>query len=474
MNFEAVIGIEIHVEMKTKSKMFSSSPNYFGASPNTLVSPLDMAFPGTMPTVNKQAVINAIRVSNLLNMEIDHTLYFDRKNYFYSDLPKGYQITQNDRPIGKNGYVIIDSLDGKKKIEIERLHMEEDTCKQLHLSTYTLLDYNRAGTPLIEIVSRPDIKNGYEAMKYVDKIREIVVFSNVSDGKMEEGSLRCDVNISLRPVGESKFGTKVEIKNLNSVSNVQKAIDFEIRRQSGILLSGGIISQETRRFDETKKETVLMRKKTDSVDYKYFREPNIAPIYLSDEFVQKAIDTCLPSLDQKRDYYLSLGLNIDEANQVLLSFEMSNYFDKLIEGKKYVKTLWNLLMCEVLSYLNKNEIEINDFIVTPSNLVTLASLIDSGEISFNQGKKIFQEMVKNDDDPRKIQEALGLKQNSNLGDIESFCKEAIKNNPQSISDYKNGKDRAFSFLVGQVMKLSKGKVNPQLVSKVMKELIDKE
>ena len=474
MNFEAVIGIEIHVEMKTKSKMFSSSPNYFGASPNTLVSPLDMAFPGTMPTVNKQAVINAIRVSNLLNMEIDHTLYFDRKNYFYSDLPKGYQITQNDRPIGKNGYVIIDSLDGKKKIEIERLHMEEDTCKQLHLSTYTLLDYNRAGTPLIEIVSRPDIKNGYEAMKYVDKIREIVVFSNVSDGKMEEGSLRCDVNISLRPVGESKFGTKVEIKNLNSVSNVQKAIDFEIRRQSGILLSGGIISQETRRFDETKKETVLMRKKTDSVDYKYFREPNIAPIYLSDEFVQNAIDTCLPSLDQKRDYYLSLGLNIDEANQVLLSFEMSNYFDKLIEGKKYVKTLWNLLMGEVLSYLNKNEIEINDFIVTPSNLVTLASLIDSGEISFNQGKKILQEMVKNNDDPKKIQEALGLKQNSNLGDIEYFCKEALKNNPQSISDYKNGKDRAFSFLVGQVMKLSKGKVNPQLVSKVMKELIDKE
>ena len=300
MNFEAVIGIEIHVEMKTRTKMFSASPNRFGATPNTLVTPVDMAFPGTLPVVNKQAVINAIRVSNALNMEIDHELWFDRKNYFYSDLPKGYQITQDKRPIGKEGYVEIETTNGIKKIGIERLHMEEDTCKQLHMADYTLIDYNRAGTPLVEIVSKPEMRNGEEAMKYVEQIRSIVIYSGVSDGKMEEGSLRCDVNISLRPIGDEKFGTKVEIKNLNSLANVQRAIDFEMKRQSEILLSGGVVEQETRRFDETKKETVLMRKKTDAVDYKYFTEANITPIKLSDEFVNNAIKTC-PELASSKE-----------------------------------------------------------------------------------------------------------------------------------------------------------------------------
>ena len=253
MNFEAVIGIEIHVEMKTKSKMFSGGRIAFGEEPNSCVRPLDMAFPGTMPRVNKQAVINALRVSNALHMTIDQELWFDRKNYFYSDLPKGYQITQQARPIGSEGYVDIKLSDGRvKKIEIERLHMEEDTCKQLHMADYTLLDYNRAGTPLIEIVSKPNIRSGEEAMKYVEMIKSIVVFLDVSDGKMEEGSLRCDVNISIRPYGSEKFGTKVEVKNLNSTANVQRAIDYEVKRQTKLLLSGIPVEQETRRFDETK------------------------------------------------------------------------------------------------------------------------------------------------------------------------------------------------------------------------------
>ncbi len=292
MNFEAVIGLEIHVQQKTKSKMFSSAPNSFSRDPNTQVAPLDMAFPGTMPVVNKQAVINAIRVANALHMEIDHTLYFDRKNYFYSDLPKGFQITQQRRPIGKNGYVMVDTPNGKKRIGIERIHMEEDTCKQEHFMDYSLLDYNRAGVPLCEIVSLPEISNGVEAREYAEAIRNIVVYSGTSDGKMEEGSMRCDTNISLRPYGQKEFGTKVEIKNINSFKNIELAIEYEMKRQSQLLLQGIKIQQETRRWDEASGKTVLMRVKTDAVDYKYFCEPNITPIHLSDNFVQDAIDTC--------------------------------------------------------------------------------------------------------------------------------------------------------------------------------------
>ena len=287
MNFEAIIGLELHVEMKTKSKLFSSAPVSFGAEPNTKTLPFDMAFPGSMPILNKQAVINAIRVCNALNMTIDDELWFDRKNYFYSDLPKGYQITQQRRPIGSNGYLVADG----NKINIERLHLEEDTCKQLHSGNYTYLDFNRAGVPLLEIVSKPEIRNGKEAMTFVEKIRSIVTFLDVSNGKMEEGSLRCDVNISLRPIGQKSFGTKVEIKNLNSLANIQKAIDYEIKRQESLLLSGGHVKQETRRFDETTKKTVLMRVKTDEIDYKCFTEPNILPLKLSKEFIETAIKT---------------------------------------------------------------------------------------------------------------------------------------------------------------------------------------
>lgn len=471
MNFEAIIGIEIHVEMKTKTKMFSSSPNRFGALPNTLVTPLDMAFPGTMPVVNKQAVINAIRVSNALHMKIDNELWFDRKNYFYADLPKGFQITQDKRPIGKEGYVEITTSTGTKKVGIERLHMEEDTCKQLHLADYSLLDYNRAGTPLVEIVSKPELKNGEEAMKYVEQIRQIVVYSNVSDGKMEEGSLRCDVNISIRPVGSDKFGTKVEIKNLNSLANVQRAIDFEMKRQAKLLLSGGVVEQETRRFDETKKETVLMRKKTDAVDYKYFTEPNIVPIRLSDKFIQEAIDTCPELASSKKERYMKLGLVDSEAEQILSSLELSKYFDKCIALSNSIKSIWNFVTVDIASYLNKNNIKIEDFIVTPENVVKLLSLIEKGDLSYTQGRKVFENMVKNNEDPEALQEKMGLKQNSNIDEIRTLCIEIIDNNPQSVSDFKNGKDRAMGFLVGQVMKASKGKANPQIVSKIVREIL---
>lgn len=475
MNFEAIIGIEIHVEMKTKSKMFSSGRVSFGEEPNTCVRPLDMAFPGTMPIVNKQAVINAIRVSNALNMRIDHELWFDRKNYFYSDLPKGFQITQQARPIGSEGFVDIKLNDGTtKRIHIERLHMEEDTCMQHHMADCTLVDYNRAGTPLVEIVSKPEIRSGEEAAKYVDAIRSIVVFSEVSDGKMEEGSLRCDVNVSIRPCGSDKFGTKVEVKNLNSIANVQRAIDFEVSRQAKLLLSGIPVEQETRRFDEIKRETVMMRKKTDSVDYKYFTEPNIIPIRLSDEFVQNAIDTCPELASQKFDRYIKLGLSEDEANQMLQDLSMNHYFDECvkIEPSK-AKLFWNWINGDILAYLNKNGLSINEFKVTPDNLLSLIIMLEKGELSFNQGRSIFEKMTVDNANANKIADELGLKQNSNVDEIQVLVDSVIDSFPQSVIDYKNGKDRAVGFLVGQIMKASKGKVNPQIANKLVVESLNK-
>lgn len=468
MNFEAVIGIEIHVEMKTKSKMFSSAPVLFGAEPNTLVRPLDIAFPGTMPLVNKQAVINAIRVSNALHMSIDNELWFDRKNYFYSDLPKGFQITQDKRPIGRDGYVEIKTKNGIKRIEIERLHMEEDTCKQLHMSNYSLLDYNRAGTPLVEIVSRPNIRSGEEAMKYVEQIKSIVQFTDVSDGKMEEGSLRCDVNISLRPIGSEKFGTKVEIKNLNSLSNVEKAIEFEIIRQQKLLLAGIPVEQETRRFDEMRKETVLMRKKTDAVDYKYFTEPNITPIKLSDEFIKNAIETCPELASSKRNRYINdLKLSEYDADILLQDKAVSEYFDKTIKYNANPKLLVNWIMVDIASYLNKNNYSISDLKLSPEHLSDLVKLISEGKISSKQAKDVFLDIVETNASPIDVANKLGIVQMSDENAIMDLVIEALNENPQAIEDFKNGKDRAVGFLVGQIMKKSRGKANPAMTSKLV-------
>ena len=474
MNFEAVIGIEIHVEMKTKSKMFSSAPVEFGAEPNTLVNPVDIAFPGTMPVVNKQAVINAIRVSNALHMSIDNELWFDRKNYFYADLPKGFQITQDKRPIGRNGYVTIKTANGEKKIEIERLHMEEDTCKQLHLSTYSLLDYNRAGTPLVEIVSRPNIRSGEEAMKYVEQIKSIVQYTDVSDGKMEEGSLRCDVNISLRPIGSDKFGTKVEIKNLNSLSNVEKAIEFEITRQQQLLLAGIPVDQETRRFDETRKETVLMRKKTDAVDYKYFTEPNITPIRLSEGFIKNAIETCPELASSKKERYMNaLSLSEYDADILLQDKDVSIYFDAATKFKASPKLLANWIMVDIAAYLNKNNMSITSLKLSPEHLSDLVMLIEEGKISSKQAKEVFAQVVESDESPIEVANKLGLVQVSDEGAIRELVLETLNENPQSIEDYKNGKDRAVGFLVGQVMKKSRGKANPAMTSKMIVEELKK-
>ncbi len=475
MNFEPVIGLEIHVQMKTKSKMFSSSPNSFSRFPNSEVTPFDMAFPGTMPVVNKQAVINAIRVANALHMNIDHTLHFDRKNYFYADLPKGFQITQQRRPIGSNGYLMIKDKDGNpKRIGIERIHMEEDTCKQLHFVDYSLLDYNRAGAPLVEIVSYPEMRSDVEASRYVEAIRNIVVYSLTSDGKMEEGSLRVDVNVSLRPYGSSEFGTKVELKNLNSLKNIELALAYEISRQSSILLSGGKVEQETRRFDESSGKTILMRKKTDAVDYKYFPEPNITPIKLSDEFVNEAIFTCPELYDSKKNRYMSYGLAEVDADIILSSLDMAYYFEKCIKGnEKLAKTISNFLIVETNSYLNKNGLTMADFKLAPTDLAKLASMQEEG-YSHKQCADIFFYCLDNTSSIEDAVKALHIeKQSNDASEILPMVTEVLDANPQSIADFKGGNGRAIGYLIGQVMKKGKGKINASLVAKIMNEEINK-
>jgi len=473
MNFEPVIGLEIHIELKTKSKMFSNAPVTYGAYPNSNIAPLDMAFPGTLPVVNKEAIRYAIQFANALNMEIDRELHFDRKNYFYSDLPKGYQITQNRRPIGKEGYLEIETSNGNKKIEIERIHLEEDTCKQLHFSDFTLLNYDRAGIPLIEVVSKPVMRSGEEAMKYVEKIRSIVTFLGISDGKMEEGSLRCDVNISLRPYGTEKFGTKVEIKNLNSIQNIKDSIDFEVNRQTYLLLSGGEVVQETRRFDEGSNETVLMRLKTDAVDYKYFPEPNITPISLSEEFVKDAIESSPELADSKMKRYKDIGLNEYDSNQIIMNRDISNYFDKALITKCSPKLLANWLLVDIQAILNKDEISINEFNISPTHIGELIKLIDDSKISNKQAREIFNELLIKDESPEDIMNRLGFVMVSDDNFIKDLVNQVLDSNPNAILEIKSGHDRVFGYLVGQVMKLSKGKANPSIAAKVLKEELEK-
>ena len=471
MNFEAVIGLEIHLEMKTKSKMFSSAPVSFGDKPNTNVAPLDMAFPGSLPTVNKQAVIEAIRLCNALHMQIDDELWFDRKNYFYSDLAKGYQITQHRRPIGKDGFLEIKLNDGVKTIRVERLHIEEDTCKQVHSKDYTYLDYNRSGIPLVEIVSCPDIKSGEEAMKFVEKIRSIASFLGVSDGKMEEGSLRCDVNISIRPIGSSLFGKKVEIKNINTLTNIQRAIDFEIKRQQALLLSGEVIKQDTRRYDESLRQTISMREKTDSIDYKFYTDPNLPPIKLSKEFIEDAIKSS-PELPEMRfERYLSMGLSEYDSGLLVNDKATCEYFDAMVNSGANYKLAANWLLVDVRTVIKLQNITIDKFIVTPDNMAKLISLIEKGMISNTQAREVFAKMQENNEDADLIINKLGIGLISDEKKLLEYINIVLNDNQKAIIDYKNGKNRVIGLLVGQVIKLSGGKANPKLTSDlIIKEL----
>ncbi|WP_305151919.1 Asp-tRNA(Asn)/Glu-tRNA(Gln) amidotransferase subunit GatB [uncultured Dubosiella sp.] len=471
-NYFVTIGIEIHCELKTKTKMFSSAPTSFGEVANTCVNEIDLGHPGTLPCVNKHAIELAIKACTGMHCAIDPLVRFDRKNYYYSDLPKGYQITQQFFPIGKDGYVEIDVDGEKKKIGIERIHMEEDTAKQFHKETGTYIDFNRAGTPLIEIVSRPDMHSAKEAAAYVETLRKNLFYLNVSDVKMEEGSMRCDVNISLS-ADENTLGTKVEIKNLNSIANVQKAVQAEIERQSALLDNGEAVEQATRRFDEAQKTTILMRKKEGNVDYKYFPEPNIFPIQLDAAWIQNIQDHLEELPDARIERFMrDYGLNDYDAGVLVADRAMADYFEAVAKQTKETKKAANWIIGDMSAWLNKNAKNFETIEVEPQALATLIDLISKGEISGKQGKVVFEEVMLGKD-PKQVVEEKGMKQVSDDGAILALVNSVLDANPQSIEDYKNGKDRAIGFLVGQVMKASKGQANPKRTNELIREELAK-
>ncbi len=475
MNFETIIGLEVHVELKTDSKIFSPSSNMFGDEPNSNVNPIDLGYPGVLPVLNEEAVNFAMKAAMALNCEIAADTKFDRKNYFYPDNPKAYQISQFDQPIGENGYIDIEVDGVKKRIGITRLHMEEDAGKLTHSDDgYSLVDYNRQGTPLVEIVSEPDIRTPKEAYAYLEALKNIIQYTGVSDCKMEEGSLRCDANLSLRPIGQEEFGTKTELKNLNSFSFVQKGLEFEEKRQEKVLLSGGEILQETRRYDEQTKETILMRVKEGSDDYRYFPEPDLVRLHI-DEAWKERIRKQIPELPdaRKQRYIEELQLPAYDAMVLTNNKEMSDFFEDTIANGGDIKQSSNWLMGEVSAYMNKQQKEFGDLALTPQSLAKLTKLIEDGTISSKIAKKVFSELVEKGGDPEKIVKDKGLVQISDEGQLKEIITAILDNNPQSIEDYKNGKDKALGFLVGQVMKETKGQANPPMVNKIILEEMDK-
>lgn len=474
MHFETVIGLEVHVELKTDSKIFSPSPAHFGAEPNTNTNVIDLGYPGVLPVVNKRAVEWGMKAAMALNMTVARESKFDRKNYFYPDNPKAYQISQFDQPIGENGWIDIEVNGETKRIGITRAHLEEDAGKLTHKNGYSLVDLNRQGTPLIEIVSEPDIRTPEEAYAYLEKLRSIIQYIEVSDVKMEEGSMRCDANISIRPYGQEEFGTKTELKNLNSFTFVKKGLEYEEKRQEQVILSGGVINQETRRFDETTGTTKLMRVKEGSDDYRYFPEPDIVPMIISDEWMEEVRKTIpeLPDARQRR-YQEELGLPAYDAHVLTLTKEMSDMFEQTVALGADPKLASNYLMVDVNAYLNKVQKELKETALTAEGLAGMIKLITDGTISSKIAKKVFAELIEHGGDAAQIVKEKGLVQVSDSGQLLAWVNEALDNNPKSIEDYKNGRDRAIGFLVGQIMKASKGQANPQMINKMLLEEIAK-
>ena len=473
--YEVVIGLEVHAQLKTKSKIFAPDGTEFGQEPNTQTSPITLGMPGVLPVLNKEVVNMGILTGLALNCEIPERCKFDRKQYFYPDLPKGYQISQYDEPICVNGHLDI----GGKRIGITRAHLEEDAGKLVHAgadglagSSYSLVDLNRAGTPLLEIVSEPDMRSSAEARAYMEELRNLVRYIGVCDGNLEEGSMRCDANISIMPKGSDKFGTRAEIKNVNSFSALQRAIEYEIDRQIEIVEEGGEVVQETRLWDDNSKETRSMRGKEDAHDYRYFPEPDLKPLVISREWVKEIRDK-MPELPaQKRARYQGLGLSEYDANVVVEQMELALFFDKVLELGANAKTAVNFIMGEIAAYLKEEKLELGETKLTPENLAELISLIEKGTISNNIGKQIIIEMMQTGKAASKIVEEKGLSQISDEGAIKEIVQKVVDANPNQVAAYKGGKVQLFGFFVGQVMKETKGRANPKTVNDLLKSILD--
>ncbi len=472
-NYEVIIGLEVHAQVSSNSKLFSGSATKFGAEPNSQVSLIDSAFPGMLPVINKECINQAIRTGLGLNAKINNNSVFDRKNYFYADLPQGYQISQYKNPIVGEGKVLLDMPYGSKEIGIERLHLEQDAGKSIHdmdpSSTY--VDLNRSGIALMEIVSKPDLRSPEEVNAYIKKLRTIMRYLGTCDGNMQEGSLRADVNVSVRQVGDKNFGTRCEIKNVNSIKFMQMAIEYEAKRQVELLDEGKKIEQETRLFDTKKNETRSMRSKEDAHDYRYFPDPDLLPLKIEQKLIDDLKKT-LPELpDNKKERFMSdYGLNSYEANVLVSEKEISNYYEEVakLSDKKLAAT-W--MMGDLFAMLNDKGLNISKSPISAKNFAELIQSIKSGEISGRIAKEVFELMVESGDNPKKIIESKGMKQQSDPKELEKIINEILTKNKDKVEQYKSGKEKLFGFFVGQVMKQSGGKANPQLTNDILKKLL---
>ncbi len=469
--YEVVIGLEVHAQVTSESKLFSTSATKFGAEPNTQVSLVDAAFPGMLPVINEYCVKQAIKTGIGLKAKINKRSVFDRKNYFYADLPQGYQISQFKDPIVGEGKVILDMPDGQKEVGIERLHLEQDAGKSIHDLDpgNTFVDLNRSGVALMEIVSKPDLRSPDEVNAYIKKLRSIMRYLGTCDGNMQEGSLRADVNVSVRKKGSKEFGTRCEIKNVNSIKFMQMAIEYEANRQVDLIEDGQTIDQETRLFDTKKNETRSMRSKEDAHDYRYFPDPDLLPLEVSDDFIEN-LKLEIPELpdEKKKRFIEKFKLSAYEANILVSDIETSNYFENVIK-KSDVKLATNWIIGELFAALNEKNIEITESPISPGNLSKLINLIKDGTISGKIAKTVFEQMMEGDKDPQKIVEEKGLKQESDPKALEALIDKVIDDNRDKATEYKSGKVKLFGFFVGQVMKVSGGKANPQLVNEILKK-----
>ena len=472
-----VIGLEIHVQLNTKSKIFSSASTNFGANQNTQACAIDLGMPGVLPVLNEQAVFMAIKFGLAIGAKISNNSIFARKNYFYPDLPKGYQISQYEMPIVSGGSINIESENTTKKINITRAHLEEDAGKSIHdlYEDESAIDLNRAGTPLIEIVSEPEMTSANEAVQYLKKIHSLIKYLDISDGNMEEGSFRCDANISLKKSGSKILGTRAEIKNINSFKFVENAINFEINRQSQILNDGGTIIQETRLYNPSKNETKSMRSKEEANDYRYFPDPDLLPVSISEKLIEE-IKKSMPELpENKKIRFMSqYGLSDYDTSILITDRELSEFFEEVLNKKELnPKLTANWIITEMLALAKKSSLDVKDYPVTSEDLAILLTYIKDEVISSKQAKEIFERMWMNKEKPQEIIENEGLEQISDLVELNKIVDNIIKNNYKSVEDYQSGKTKLLGFFVGQVMKETQGKANPKIVNKLLKEKLKK-
>ena len=464
------IGVEVHVELKTKTKIFSNSLNGYGEMANSLTNVVDLGYPGTLPTLNEEVINLGIKAATILNCKIRKVMHFDRKNYFYPDNPKNYQITQARTPIGYDGYVEITLDNGeKKKIEIEEMHIEEDTCKSAHRGEKTLLDFNRAGVPLIEIVTKPCISSGQETKLYLEKLRELLSFGDISDCKIEEGSMRADVNVSIRKKESDPLGTKAEVKNIGSITNAKLGVEKEIERQTKIYDEGKTFKPQTRRFDDKLNDTVLMRVKETGNDYRYFPEPDIPFVVITDEMIENAKKEIPMLPDERRKIYLEKGILEINVNKIIQNRSLSDFLNSLLSENINFKVASNLLLGDISAYLNKNDKTIEETTLNKERFIELTNLIDNNTLTSKNLKEIIETILESTSSIKDIMKENNIENITDDTEIRNVIKTIISNNPESVADYKSGHDRAIKFLMGQVMKETKGKINPKMAMDILQE-----